>query len=357
MNPRRQTLNYMTGVWEIIGTGKHKGQRREDVDDASWTMGYRLPRVFTQKGQALTVLTARCISRHRIIIEKLPKSLKVLVNQIHNDYGVGRIINNKYFSTNCHYHPEGRIEYCRQCIMREDTMKLHSQMANGKHLEWGLLVRDRWISEEREPAGMMGAGNSENALMIGENVGNNCAQRTIEQEKERRNNPASVLEYTTPYCVRKIIEEVMNEKSPINEPVLRYARLTGKATTPTKGSIRAAGYDLYSAYDYTVEAKGKGMVMTDLQIAVPEGSYGRIAPRSGLAQKHFIDVGAGVVDEDYRGNVGVVLFNFGPRDFKIKTGDRVAQLIIERIYLPELVEMNTLGNTKRGAKGFGASGK
>ncbi|KAF6732611.1 Deoxyuridine 5'-triphosphate nucleotidohydrolase [Oryzias melastigma] len=82
----------------------------------------------------------------------------------------------------------------------------------------------------------------------------------------------------------------------------------------------------------------KAIVKTDIQIAVPHGCYGRVAPRSGLAAKHFIDVGAGVVDEDYRGNVGVVLFNFGKETFEVKKGDRVAQLVCERICYPELEE-------------------
>lgn len=73
-----------------------------------------------------------------------------------------------------------------------------------------------------------------------------------------------------------------------------------------------------SAEDTVIPANGKGLVKTDLAIAIPRGTYARVAPRSGLALKHFIDTGAGVVDEDYRGNVGVVLFNHGSSDFKGK---------------------------------------
>ena len=67
-----------------------------------------------------------------------------------------------------------------------------------------------------------------------------------------------------------------------------------------------------------IPARGKGIAKTDLSIAIPHGTYARIAPRSGLAAKHFIDTGAGVVDEDYRGNVGVVLFNHSDQDFQSK---------------------------------------
>jgi dUTP pyrophosphatase len=83
---------------------------------------------------------------------------------------------------------------------------------------------------------------------------------------------------------------------------------------------------------------------------------GRIAPRSGLASKHHIDVGAGVIDADYRGQVKILLFNFGTTDFEIKEGDRVAQLILERIYTPEVVEVQELEESVRGAGGFGSTG-
>ncbi|XP_054988451.1 deoxyuridine 5'-triphosphate nucleotidohydrolase, mitochondrial isoform X1 [Sorex araneus] len=144
----------------------------------------------------------------------------------------------------------------------------------------------------------------------------------------------------------------------VEEPLrLRFVRLSEHATAPTKGSKRAAGYDLYSAYDYTVPPMEKALVKTDIQIALPSGCYGRVAPRSGLAAKHFIDVGAGVIDEDYRGNVGVVLFNFGKETFEVKKGDRIAQLICERIFYPEIEEVQVLEDTERGSGGFGSTGK
>ncbi|XP_039901313.1 deoxyuridine 5'-triphosphate nucleotidohydrolase, mitochondrial isoform X1 [Simochromis diagramma] len=147
------------------------------------------------------------------------------------------------------------------------------------------------------------------------------------------------------------------ETNPAEErPVLKFAKLSEHATTPTRGSAKAAGYDLYSAYNYSIPPMDKAIVKTDIQIAVPHGYYGRVAPRSGLAAKHFIDVGAGVVDEDYRGNVGVVLFNFGKETFEVKKGNRVAQLVCEKICYPDLVEQETLDETDRGAGGFGSTG-
>jgi deoxyuridine 5'-triphosphate nucleotidohydrolase len=80
------------------------------------------------------------------------------------------------------------------------------------------------------------------------------------------------------------------------------------------------------------------------------------APRSGLAAKFGIDVGAGVIDADYRGNIGVVLFNFSDSDFTIKKGDRIAQLICEKIEMADLIEEEKLDETVRGSNGFGSSG-
>jgi dUTP pyrophosphatase len=93
-----------------------------------------------------------------------------------------------------------------------------------------------------------------------------------------------------------------------------------------------------------------------LSIAIPENTYARIAPRSGLAWKHFIDVGAGVIDYDYRGAVGVVLFNHSDVDFAVKVGDRVAQMVLERISMAGVVEVQELSATARGAGGFGSTG-
>ena len=156
---------------------------------------------------------------------------------------------------------------------------------------------------------------------------------------------------------RKLLnQDVDMVASNVTRQVLRFAKLTPNAFAPTKGSKLAAGYDLYSAYDCVVPAQDKAIVKTDLQIKVPSGTYGRVAPRSGLAAKHFIDIGAGVVDEDYTGNVGVVMFNHAKKDFEVKKGDRIAQLVCEKIVQPELEECENLEETERGAGGFGSTG-
>jgi len=141
-----------------------------------------------------------------------------------------------------------------------------------------------------------------------------------------------------------------------NDKILQVVRLTKKAHIPTKGSPFSAGYDLYSAADIVVKPRSKAVVPTDLKVAVPPGTYGRIAPRSGLAVKHFIDVGAGVVDEDYRGPLYVVLFNHNDTPFDVKIGDRVAQFICEKIVCPGIVEVDCLEETDRGEGNFGSTG-
>ncbi|EXJ54425.1 dUTP pyrophosphatase [Cladophialophora yegresii CBS 114405] len=141
-----------------------------------------------------------------------------------------------------------------------------------------------------------------------------------------------------------------------SHPPLLIKKLSPNATTPTRGSAFAAGYDLYASKPATIPARGKALVSTDLSIATPEGTYGRIAPRSGLAAKHFIDTGAGVIDADYRGEVKVLLFNHADTDFEVNKGDRIAQLVLERIYTPEIVEVDSLEESVRGAGGFGSTG-
>ncbi|KAF9589970.1 hypothetical protein IFM89_029707, partial [Coptis chinensis] len=128
---------------------------------------------------------------------------------------------------------------------------------------------------------------------------------------------------------------------------LKVKKLSENAILPSRGSSLSAGYDLSSAVETKVPARGKALVPTDLSIAIPEGTYARIAPRSGLAWKHSINVGAGVIDADYRGPVGVILFNHSDVDFEVKAGDRIAQMILEKIVTPEVFEVEDLDSTVR----------
>ncbi|KAG7374730.1 deoxyuridine 5'-triphosphate nucleotidohydrolase [Nitzschia inconspicua] len=137
---------------------------------------------------------------------------------------------------------------------------------------------------------------------------------------------------------------------------LQVKRLSDKAVLPVRGSEWAAGYDLSASRPTVIKAGGRGIVATDLSIACPAGTYGRIAPRSGLTVKNGIHVGAGVVDADYRGPVGVVLFNLGTEDLQIQPGDRIAQLILESIVMAPVEEVDELDDTVRGSDGFGSTG-
>ncbi|PKU77838.1 deoxyuridine 5'-triphosphate nucleotidohydrolase-like [Dendrobium catenatum] len=137
---------------------------------------------------------------------------------------------------------------------------------------------------------------------------------------------------------------------------LKVKKLSTNAILPSRGSSLSAGYDLSSAAEVKVPARGKALIPTDLSIAIPEDTYARIAPRSGLTWKHSIDVGAGVIDADYRGPIGVILFNHADLDFDVKPGDRIAQLIIQKIITPDVVEIDELDSTIRGSGGFGSTG-
>ncbi|KAI5861725.1 dUTPase-like protein [Durotheca rogersii] len=139
-------------------------------------------------------------------------------------------------------------------------------------------------------------------------------------------------------------------------PALLVQKLSPRARLPTRGSAHAAGYDLYAAAATTVPARGRAVVETDVAVAVPAGTYGRVAPRSGLAAKHGIDTLAGVVDADYRGPVRVLLANLSDADFAVAEGDRVAQLVVERICSPAVLEVAQLDPSVRGAAGFGSTG-
>ncbi|GMR44603.1 hypothetical protein PMAYCL1PPCAC_14798, partial [Pristionchus mayeri] len=150
-------------------------------------------------------------------------------------------------------------------------------------------------------------------------------------------------------------------KKPRIEPAddkiaVRLVRLTEKARLPAYGSTHAAGADLHAAEDAVVPARGKALISTGLSLELPAGHYGRVAPRSGLAAKHSIDVGAGVIDCDYRGELKVILFNFSDTDFEVKEGDRIAQLVCEKISQLNFVEVASLDETQRGAGGFGSTG-
>ena len=126
---------------------------------------------------------------------------------------------------------------------------------------------------------------------------------------------------------------------------------------PARANKTDAGYDLWSVESYTLKPLERKLFKTGISVEIPEGHYGRIAPRSGLAYKHGLDVLAGVIDSSYRGEIGVILINLGDKDVYITHGDRVAQLIIESCRYPEMIQVDELGVSNRGIGGFGSTGK
>ena len=155
---------------------------------------------------------------------------------------------------------------------------------------------------------------------------------------------------------------------------INYSKLSPEGKAPFRANDSDAGYDLFSTQYLTLEPFQRKLVSTGINIEIPSGFYGRIAPRSGLACKKGIDVMAGVIDSGYRGEIKVLLinlnfegYNLAPNAFEsmfgsnnkteIKPGDRIAQLIIEKYHHADWVEMKTLKTSERGCGGFGSSGE
>lgn len=138
---------------------------------------------------------------------------------------------------------------------------------------------------------------------------------------------------------------------------INVKKLSENAIIPTQGTSFAAGYDLYAAEDAVVVCGTRKLIKTNISMEITPGYYGRIAPRSGLAYKNGIDVLAGVIDSDYRGDIGVILYNTDANiDFNVKKGDRIAQIIFEACYIATLNNVENLDNTLRQAGGFGSTG-
>ena len=141
-----------------------------------------------------------------------------------------------------------------------------------------------------------------------------------------------------------------------NTEPLKFKKLDPRAILPTRGSAAAAGLDLYSIEVVNLQSLERKLVRTGLAVAIPEGFYGRIAPRSGLATKNGIDVLAGVIDADYRGEIQCLLHNTGHDTVELPAQAKICQLIIEKIITPTPVLVDDLTNTARGSGGFGSTG-
>ena len=145
--------------------------------------------------------------------------------------------------------------------------------------------------------------------------------------------------------------------------MIKIKKLTKTAVIPKLAHHSDAGYDLASDENVTLVPGERKLISTGLSLEMPElgnlhkDIYGQIKPRSGLAVKYGIDIMAGVIDPGYRGEVKVLLINHGTENFKIKKGDRIAQLIFFSIFKYEIEPAEILSSTERGDTGFGASGR
>jgi dUTP pyrophosphatase len=134
--------------------------------------------------------------------------------------------------------------------------------------------------------------------------------------------------------------------------------LSSRASLPKAQTKGSAGFDLSASEAVTLQPGRVALVPTGLAVAIPEGYEGQVRPRSGLALRHAIGVlnAPGTIDADYRGEVQVLLFNFGAEPFEIEAGARIAQLVIQRVVGARFVVQETLDETDRGEGGFGHTG-
>lgn len=140
---------------------------------------------------------------------------------------------------------------------------------------------------------------------------------------------------------------------------VKFKKLMETAVTPTRGSASAAGCDLYASEGVTIDPGCMRMVHTGLSVEIPEGFFGGVYARSGLASKRGLRPAncVGVIDSDYRGEVMVALYNDSFETQTVEAGERVAQMIITKYEPADFVEVDELDKTVRGEGGFGSTGK
>ena len=137
---------------------------------------------------------------------------------------------------------------------------------------------------------------------------------------------------------------------------LPFVKFSSRARSPVRSSPLAAGLDLAAATQLVISPGGRAVIPTDIAVEIPPGHYGRIAPRSGLAMRWGVNVGGGVIDEDFCGPIQILLMNHGTVDFRILVGDRIAQLILEKISYVKPKQIERMKITDRNDKGFGSTG-
>lgn len=139
---------------------------------------------------------------------------------------------------------------------------------------------------------------------------------------------------------------------------LSVKKLSNTAKLPTYGSAFSAGLDLCADEKVEIPPQTRRVIKTGISIQYPDPTYyGRVAPRSGLSVKSSIDIGAGVIDYDYRGEIKVCFINNGVAPYTVEIGDKIAQLVFEKIVRCQVNEVDVLEETERGDGGFGSTGK
>jgi dUTP pyrophosphatase len=137
---------------------------------------------------------------------------------------------------------------------------------------------------------------------------------------------------------------------------LKIKKLDKDVNLPAYAHNYDAAFDLPSSMDITLKPGKKEIVKTGLAMAIPNGYAGLIWDRSGLAAKNSLTVMAGVIDSGYRGEIGVVIINLGDEDFKVEKNMRIAQMLIQKVELPTISEVEELNETTRNEGGFGSTG-
>lgn len=143
----------------------------------------------------------------------------------------------------------------------------------------------------------------------------------------------------------------------LKKPIIKFSRTHPDATLPQKNHDDDAGWDLFAVEEKTIPSNGSVVVDVGLQLAYLEPGYWiKVSSRSGLSFKHGILAHPGVIDNGYRGNLGVLLYNHSSYDYKVVKGDRIAQLVVH-FNIDMDVDWGSVEDTVRGDKGFGSSGK
>lgn len=145
----------------------------------------------------------------------------------------------------------------------------------------------------------------------------------------------------------------------MNKPLtVCFTKLSDYAKAPSRGSADAAGYDLYAGCATTIPAHQTCVIPTNIAVALPEGTFGAVFARSGLATKQGLRPAncVGVIDSDYRGNLMIALHNDSDEDRVVELYDRIAQLIVLPYFPVYFVEVDHLSDTDRGSGGFGSTG-